>query len=134
MPLYDYGQQSQAHLQMILQSALNIFGLPAQVFSPETFANGYAEVYPEFTEGNEPTGTCKILLGQPTSGLQLSDFISLSDKVQTTMIVTTNYQLSPNQQLVVTFPDGKTLNLRIMSALTSHALSTVWFRFEAIVT
>lgn len=133
-PIFDYGKQSRKHLKMMLKNALHRWGLPAMIYDKKLFNNDYQNVYPEFTQEIVPGGTCLVLLGQPISGLNLSNFISLSDKVETNMRVTTDKKLEIGQQLEITFTDGKKLNLRITANLAFHVLSTVGYNYDAVVT
>jgi hypothetical protein len=137
-PYLDFGKQSKLALSMQLENALKLYGIKAQIFRSATYNNGYDNPYntdPEFTQAPIDSGFCYVMLSQPFEGLILSDFISLSDKVDTQIHVTTNTELFINDQLAITFPDNKRLNLRIVENWQFHALSTnVAYKYTAIVT
>ena len=131
---FDYGQQSRKQRALLLRQMMIRWGMTAQIFPPVLFENGYATVYPEYTQSQQPTGTCEVLLGQQGfHGFKLSDFISLADKVHETIEVTTTASLEIETQLLITYPDNLALNLRIIEAVTQHALSRVSNKYRALV-
>jgi hypothetical protein len=131
---FDYGRQSHQHREMIILQMLTLWGLTAQIFAPVVFNNDYDIIAPEVTEAPVPIGTTEVLLSQPTKGFRLSDFISLADKVEDYINVTSLVSLPLESQLWVTFPDNKTMNLRIIEALVQHPLSTIGYNYKAVVT
>ena len=132
-PVFDFGKLSQDHLRMILDNSLEVWGLSAQIFSPIVYDNGYEGVLNEYTESAAATGVCKVLLSQPITGFMDSDYISLSDKPETQYVVTTNIALIIENELLILFPDSKTLRLRITENITFHTLTTVAYKYNAIV-
>jgi hypothetical protein len=131
--IFDWNALSNPHYAMVIGMALIDHGLDCQIFNLTIDQNEYSEMQPEETYTSSPAGTCKILLSEEMKGLQMSDFISLSDKVVTTWHVTTTTVLTIDQLLLVTYPDGKTLNLRITENLTTHVGSTSLVSYLAVV-
>jgi hypothetical protein len=132
-PRLDYGKQSETALSMILENMLALHGLPADIFKPKVFVNDYLPYAPETTTEEAASGHCTVMLGQPFEGINITNFISLADKVEKQMSLITNVQLHIDDELVVTFPDEKKINLRITENWAFHAATTVAFRYIAII-
>src|SRR5690606_26250004 len=120
------------HLKLHLRNVLRIYGLPALIFPVSVFPNELQDERPELVPDEEPSGSCKVLLSKPMEGLQISDFISLSDKIETEYRVITDAYLEEQQHLLVTFPDDKNVTLRITQCNVYHSLSTVYWFYTAI--
>lgn len=132
-PINDFGKQAECALAMQLEAALALYGLPATIYKAAVYDNPYEPQQPEFVQEKAPAGNCRVLLGQPFEGINLTNFISLADKVEKQIHLTTNVQLNTEDELHVMFPDEKSINLRILEPWAFHASSTVAFRYVAIV-
>jgi hypothetical protein len=137
---FDFAKQGYKNVERDLNISLKLFGLLADVTTLSAFPNAYA-VYPELEELAEPderrpkeTYQIKVLVGQPVKGLNINtEFISLSDKVEEFMNLTTTAKLEVEQEVLVYFPDRK-LKFRIIApGLSLHAYSTQAFVYEACV-
>lgn len=135
MPKFDWSEQSKPHRRTILGQMMTRWGLQASVFAPVTFDNDYETIYPENTETPQPVFTTTVLLGQQGfHGFRLSNYISLADKVNETIEVTTLDTLQLESQLQITYPDNRLLNLRVIECNTQHALSLISNVYNCVVT
>lgn len=146
-PVQDFGGDAQeAHLEMLLENCLDLYGRPATIWLPKVDNNEYAHVYDDLSTGVlqyvEPTGytnpepsgqSCRVLLGQPVRGLSLNDFISLSDKVETEIKVTTNVKLEPETIIEVSYPHNRKMKLKIQVPMGVHSDSFIIFTYIGIV-
>lgn len=134
MSQLDYGKQCAPQLLMILNNALTLHGYDAEVFRPVLIDNAYKNLDEADYDANSVSslGAIKVLTSQPIQGVTFSDFISLSD-VTSEVMVTTTAKLNVNDQLVITTPENRTFNLRILAPVTVSALGTVAFRFKAVM-
>lgn len=134
-PKFDFAKQSTKALSLLLDNALSLYGVDATIYRAQTFNNGYEPYAAEFTENPVPVGECKILISQPFQGIILSDYISLADKVESQVRVTTNVNLQINDQLSIVMPDSRQLNLRVTEPWAFASLSSnEVYRFNCIVT
>jgi hypothetical protein len=132
---FDWGLQSKTHRRVILEQMMRRWGMTAQVFAPVPFANGYSEIYPENTLTPQPITTCDVLIGaMGFTGFRLSNYISLADKVGTSIDIVTLESLVIETQLVITYPDNLILNLRVIEAKTQHPLSRIGSVYTCVVT
>lgn len=138
--MIDYGGLSPSHLNMILRAGLKRYGLQTQGWHAVPFENGYEEMATEYVyeDGSDedfpatnPDYSCKVLLSAPVEGLNFStDFISLSDKIETEYQITTDQSMELRDKIQVTFPDGKTLRIRVTTpGEVFHAFTSVMFSY-----
>lgn len=145
-PVNDFGDDASEHLAMLLENSLDLQGRPAIIWDAVITENEYAHVYddlypetPDYLEPAERTNpepsqrTCRVLLGQAMKGLPLSDFISLSDKVETEIPVTTDTKLEPESIIQVFYPGNHSMKLRITAPMGFHADTFLIFRYTGIV-
>ncbi len=142
---WDFAEEASEQLLMLLENSLDLFGRPTTIFDPVVVDNAYAHVYddaystpPDYVEPTEhanpnPTGTCRVLLGQPIRGLPISDFISLSDKVDSEIQVRTDTELKTEAIIEVQYPDNKIVRVRIVRGDGFHADSFKIFQYIGIV-
>jgi hypothetical protein len=128
----DFGELCAAQLRLVLDNALSVRGYDAEVYRAKVYDNEFKDMYPEYERELEKAGSCKIGLSQPIDGLAISDFIRLTDVTRET-VVTTAFKLFPEDQLVVIAPDGKKLNLRITEAMMAHPLTSIAFKYKAVM-
>lgn len=130
----DLARISDAHLTILIRNALAVHGVNAVYYAVEVFQNGYSTLNPErINDESEPIGECKVLLSKPLEGMQLSDFISLTDKIETEYKITTLVELTLDQILKVTFRDNKPLHLRVVACNVYHAQSTAYWFYTGVV-
>jgi hypothetical protein len=137
----DYGKLVQRHRALMIQNALNLYGLNAVVTRSEPFYNGNEQILSEpetifpHEEGRKDFQfNCKLLIDQPMEGLLFdSDVISLSDKLETQYVMTTNVDLELEDNVKVTFPDAKVVNLRIVERVSRHPFTTVGGKYVGVV-
>lgn len=128
----DVARISDPHLQLLLSNVMFCRGIPAEVYPVDVFPNALAEVNPEYVVSEEKIADIKVLLSKPVEGLRISDFISLSDKIETEYRVITNAVLEERQYVLVKWPDDKKMTLRITECNVYHAQSTVFWFYKAI--
>jgi hypothetical protein len=134
MAALDWGKTAGPFLEMILRNALLVHGLDAQVYQPIDFPNGYDNMYPENALGpGLPWSSCKIFIGQPLEGLNISDYIRVLDTT-VEMLIVTDFPLELEMQLRVTMPDNKQLNLRVIESLCYSQLSSINWKWKCVVT
>lgn len=142
--IFDYGKLSAKHLAMILNEQLVRYGIDCKITRGiEYTLNEYGEigdaeiVYPDELEPPESNNeiVTKVLLSAPTEGLVIdSNFISYADKLETIYQVTLKAELKYNDRLLITYPDGKWMTLKVTEINGYHPGSTVWFSGKAIIT
>lgn len=130
--MLNFGKLSDKHLALTIRGVMANHGLPATIFGASVFDNVLKDDHPEYTVDSSPRGECNVLLSKPVEGIQISDFISLSDKIETEYRVITDAELEQREYLVVTYPDDKKMTLRITECNVYHALSTVYWFYTAI--
>lgn len=144
---WDFAAEAKEHLAMALENALDLYGRPTDIYAPTIVDNDYGKVYDDYyEEGDQPeylepteyenpvlTGKCRVLLGQPVRGLPISDFISLSDKVDAEIQIRTNVILKPETILHVHYPDRQPLKLRVVRGDGFHADSYQIFEYLGVV-
>lgn len=138
----DYGKLSQEHRLCFLENALTLYGVDCSVVRAVALDTEYQEVMPEsetvYPEdlGLTPTvvATCKVLVNRPIDGLLMSnDVISLSDKVETQFTITTTQLLELEDQLTLTYPDARTIRMRVMERISQHPFTTIGFVYRCLV-
>lgn len=140
----DFGGICPEQLEMILDEALDRYGVETEIVSPDPFDNEYAEIgdgevqFPKEADGSniEPSISTRVLLSKPVEGLLLDhDFISYADKIETQYSVTCKERFKREDRLDLTWPDGRLMSLRIIEPPKSiHPFTTVWFRAIGVVT
>ena len=142
MNINDLGFLSQRQRALHLRCSLITDGLACVVTRAVIVLDGFEEVFPEpetswaasdpvpvpgettTAVGDQPapvTFTCRVLVDKPLEGLMLNnDVISLTDKIETQHTVTTDATLELEDSLLVTYTDGRTINLRVVERLSQH--------------
>lgn len=133
-PRFDYGALGAPHLQMILNNVLTVWGLPAKVYQKILYQNEYSAIRPEFTMSTIPSDSIRILVGNVMQGFNVSGpFISLADKFQNEVQITTNAALKTDDEVEVTFSDNKKLRYRITLPIVINAYSQMFYSYKALL-
>ena len=133
MAFFDPNDLEENHLSMCLDNLLTVWGAPAEVFRPVVFENEFKDFAPEVDPTPAPVGECKVFLEKPVTGLNLSQMIFRADKVQTRYTFVSDTELGVKDEILITYPDNKTLRLRVFEPLTTHDYSAAGFVYVGIV-
>lgn len=120
---WDATKKSSRHLGKILPRFLDRDGLDCDVYERQLVQNEYKDANPEYSYGAFPDFTCQVVLGTPFSGLSISNFISVSEKIDVDYSLFTDKELKLGSKVVIKSPSGETLNLRIIEPWEKFALS-----------
>lgn len=126
-----------------------MYGLDVTVYRAIDFHNEYEEVMPEpehkyvdepqyddeTVPQPEPPSLfqCRILIDTPLDGLFEEEFISLTDKVEKNIEITTNVELIQEDRLEVKFPDDRTLSLRVVERISRHPYNAWEYKYITVV-
>lgn len=140
---FDWAAQANsAHLDMMLDDILCRYGVAANVVHPIPFSNAYdlddepEYTYPDQTESptTPPSIPTQVLLSSPVQGLVINaNAISYADKIETQYQVTSKFVFGYEDRIDISFPNGKSMSLRVVELLGAQALSEIYFRVMAVV-
>ena len=140
----DYGAESREHLQMVLEHALELRGWDATVRratpAPEPAADvvypneeSLESFYGEHTYEPPETETILVLLGEDAiQGLNIPDYVSLTDKLEDNITIYTFAELNCDDRIDVATPDGETLTLQIVNEPAVIGTSRLSFSYTAL--
>ena len=139
--IFDIVYQSRNHRKMSVYQYVRTRGVVAKVTRISTLTNGYETVMPEPEVApsaqydiSPDTFNCMVVVDTPLDGVDTgNENISLSDKVEKELLITSDGDLKYDDQVELHYPDGRTINLRVVEVLEKFAYSETGYKFSTVV-
>jgi len=137
---------------MILKQSLNYWGLPAVITRARYETTPYEDieqkelVYPEEYSEEEAADAeppldaapaqiiTKVLIGESIESIASNpDVISYADKLEQVYTIVCREDLGLNDKVVITFPDGRAIRIRITEPTNTNPYTAITFGASGVV-